>query len=264
MSADDLTTFKKLLDNAYNYEEALKRQNLKQEDVDKLREKIKYSQHVPDFITDKQVNWKLFARKRTLNLTSWSRLKLLLFLNAFKNDIDKSGKMLENFCRLKKATPEFFASRDLDSKEIQAALDHQDYVDLPVTPDNCNLIFHRLSSFEPQHYVFDEAVKTFIMTSEAYAYHHGPRSGTIFVFDLRGVRFGHLFRPGVNSVRKGIRFLEDGSPFDIKAVHIINTVPFFDMIVGECLKNLIFAAKLKKLSYRNRQAFHKIAASQQN
>lgn len=56
MSAEDLITFKKLLDNAYNYEEALKRQNLKQEDVDKLREKIKYSQHVPDFITDKQVN----------------------------------------------------------------------------------------------------------------------------------------------------------------------------------------------------------------
>lgn len=157
----------------------------------------------------------------------------MLFLNAYKNDVDKSAKMIESFYKMKKATPEFFANRDVESKEIQAALDHQDYVALPLTPDDNYLIFHRLSSFEPIHYVFDEAVKTFIITSEAYAYRNGPRAGTIFVFDLRGVRFGHLFRPGVNSVRKGMRFLEEGSPFDIKAVHILNTVPFFDMIVGK-------------------------------
>lgn len=141
--------------------------------------------------------------------------------------------MLESYYKLKKATPEFFSNRDVESKEVQAALDHQDYVALPLTPDDYNLIFHRLSSFEPPHYVFDEAVKTFILTSEACAYRNGPRAGTIFVFDLRGVRFGHLFRPGVSSVRKGIRFLEEGSPFDIKAIHILNTVPFFDMIVGK-------------------------------
>ena len=81
--------------------------------------------------------------------------------------------------------------------------------------------------------MFDEAVKTFITTCEAYAYKNGPRSGTVFVFDLTGVRFGHLFQPGLGSIRKGIRFMEDGSPFDLKAVHIINTVPFFDKIIGE-------------------------------
>lgn len=70
-------------------------------------------------------------------------------------------------------------------------------------------------------------------SAEAYAYHNGPRSGTIFVFDLRGVGFRHLFQPGISSIRKGIRFMEDGSPFDIKAIHILNTVPFFDMIIGE-------------------------------
>lgn len=39
----------------YNYEEALKRLNLRQEDVDRLREKVKSSKDVPKFITDKQV-----------------------------------------------------------------------------------------------------------------------------------------------------------------------------------------------------------------
>ena len=88
-----------------------------------------------------------------------------MFLNAFKNDIDKSAEKIENFYKMKKTTPEFFANRDVKSEEIQSSLDHQDYVALPITPDNCNLIFHRLSSSEPKHYVFDSAVKTFVITS---------------------------------------------------------------------------------------------------
>lgn len=89
----------------------------------------------------------------------------MLFLNAFKGDVTKSFEKLENYYRLKKETPEFFSNRDLNSDAIQSSLDHQDFVALPVTPDNCNLIFHRLSSYTPKHYVFDEAVKTFVITA---------------------------------------------------------------------------------------------------
>lgn len=153
-------------------------------------------------------------------------------MNAYKNDVEKSAQMLEIYYKMKKSTPEFFANRDLDNKEIQSSLDHQDYVSLPVTPDNQNLIFHRLSSYEPKHYIFDEAVKTFIIACEVYAYHKGPRSGTIFVFDLKNVRLGHIFQPSIGSIRKGIRFLEEGNPFDITAVHVLNTVPFFNLILG--------------------------------
>lgn len=221
MSSDkpdhDPMFFKKLLDNAYDYKEALERQNLKQEDVNRLRELVQGSENVPKVIADQQ---------------------LLLFLNAFKNDVEKSAKKIESFYKLKQTTPEFFENRDLESEAVQSSLDHQDYIGLPVTPDNCNLIFHRLSSSEPHHYVFDDAVKTFVITSEAYAYHHGPRSGTVFIFDLKGVGFRHLFQPSISSLRKGMRFLEDGSPFDIKAVHILNTVSFMNLIVGKLLKIL--------------------------
>lgn len=170
-------------------------------------------------------------------------------MNAFKNDVEKSAVKLESFYKLKKTTPEFFANRDLESKEIQAALDHQDYVALPVTDDNCNLIFHRLSSYEPSHYVFDDAVKTYIITNEAYAYHNGPRSGTIFVLDLKGASFRHLFQPSISSIRKGVRFLEDGSPLEpIKAIHILNTVPFINMIVN-LVKPFAMTEMLSKIHF---------------
>lgn len=47
--------FDALINDAYNYEECLERQGLKQEDVELLREKMKRSKLVPRFIHDKQV-----------------------------------------------------------------------------------------------------------------------------------------------------------------------------------------------------------------
>lgn len=51
----DMERFMKVLQNAYDYNEAMKRQNLKQENVDRLRELSKKSKYVPKFIIDKQV-----------------------------------------------------------------------------------------------------------------------------------------------------------------------------------------------------------------
>lgn len=48
--------FIELTSQAYDYDEAMKRQNLQQKDVDKLRDKVKSSKFVPKFYFDKQVN----------------------------------------------------------------------------------------------------------------------------------------------------------------------------------------------------------------
>lgn len=47
--------FQDIIDKAFNYEEALIRQGLKQEDVEKLRDKVRDSKFVPKSIVDKQV-----------------------------------------------------------------------------------------------------------------------------------------------------------------------------------------------------------------
>ena len=158
---------------------------------------------------------------------------MLLFANAFPHEPEKCAKMLHVYYKMKNKVPEFFSKRDVLGREIQESMDHQDTCNLPVTPDNYNLIFYRLSSFEPKHYVFDEAVKAFITSCEAYSYRNGPRSGTVFVFDLRGATVAHMFRPGLASMRKGMKFLQEGCPLNIKAIHVLNTVPFFDIIMGE-------------------------------
>lgn len=136
--------FKEILSRSYDYKKALERENLKQENVNLLREKLKNSKLVPQAILDKQ---------------------LLLFLNACHSDVDKSAILVENFFRIKKSAPEFFANRNVDSEEIQKCLKNQNYVALPMTPDNNILIFHSLRNFDVNNYDFDSAAKTYIMTS---------------------------------------------------------------------------------------------------
>lgn len=53
--AEMIEKFQKICGNVYNIQEALQRQNLKQEDVERLREKLKSCGGVPKFLVDNQV-----------------------------------------------------------------------------------------------------------------------------------------------------------------------------------------------------------------
>lgn len=51
-----IESFEHIVNGAFDYEEALRRQNIKHSDVVVLREKIKRSKLIPQFIHDKQVS----------------------------------------------------------------------------------------------------------------------------------------------------------------------------------------------------------------
>lgn len=125
----------------------------------------------------------------------------------------------------------------MKGKKIQGSLDNQDIFSLPSTSDY-NLIYGRLKSFDPKDYVYADAMKTSILVCEADAYRNGPSPGTVFIFDLHGVTFGHMFRPSVNFIRKSLKFIQEGNPVIIKAIHVLNTAPFFDFIIG--MSNTMF------------------------
>lgn len=67
--------------------------------------------------------------------------------------------------------------------------------------------------------------------SETAIFKHGPQDGMICLIDMKGSRFGHLFRPSISSMRKGLRLLQDGCPVKLKAIHVLNTFPFVNMII---------------------------------
>lgn len=69
--------------------------------------------------------------------------------------------------------------------------------------------------------------------TEARTFEMGPRDGTIFLYDLKGSGFKHLLRATISSVRKGIDFLQSGSPLNVTFIHIFNATSLMDLIFGE-------------------------------
>lgn len=50
-----LTRFKQIIECAYDYQQAIERENLKRENLQDLREKVKSSEFVPKSLIDRQV-----------------------------------------------------------------------------------------------------------------------------------------------------------------------------------------------------------------
>lgn len=69
--------------------------------------------------------------------------------------------------------------------------------------------------------------------TETAVFKNGPLEGIICLIDMTGSRFGHLFRPTISGVMKGMKLLQDGCPVNIKAIHVLNTFPFVNLIMSE-------------------------------
>ncbi|XP_070491800.1 alpha-tocopherol transfer protein-like [Chironomus tepperi] len=202
---------KAVLDQAFDYEESLKRENIDHNDVVQLREIVANSPHVPKLMYDKL---------------------LIVFLKGNKCDINAAAKCVEKYYELKATCPEFFWPRNLDSPELAFATTVHHMTTLPVSPDNCYVIMLKLVDTDPQNYNYDDLFKLFMMMAENAVMTYGPRDGLIFVLDFTGVSFGHLLRPSISSIMKCLDFVQNGNPLKPKAIHILNTTSLFQILIS--------------------------------
>lgn len=147
---EDVKKFRQFLAEAYDYELAMLENNITQDDVDNFREILRSSDKVPRAIMNKA---------------------LLMVLIRCNKNIDKSVNLAETYVKMHREAIEFFGNRDVESKEVQHSFDHQIHLPLPPTPDccnrvtdNCNVILHKLATYEPKNYIFDYSEKAFLMT----------------------------------------------------------------------------------------------------
>lgn len=197
-------------DLEYDLKEALKRHNFTKSDIKALREKTKKFDNVPKSVSSK---------------------KLLCFLSAC-NGIDDAANVISTYYEIRQTCPSIFANRDPLSTEIQQCLSNQHYFHMPNTPSGHSVIYHCLSSPKASNYIFDEACKTFFMLIDSLLYSRGPSNGLIIVFDMQNVGMRHLLRPSIDSLRTFFRYLQDALPAKLEAMHIINCVSFFDMVLA--------------------------------
>lgn len=77
-------------------------------------------------------------------------------------------------------------------------------------------------------------------------YEQGPRSGIIFLFDMKNVTLGHLTRISIKSIRRFFFYVQECLPAKLEEIHILNTVSFFDKVLS-LIKPFMRAEILEKV-----------------
>ncbi|KAL1453849.1 hypothetical protein WDU94_010159 [Cyamophila willieti] len=84
----------------------------------------------------------------------------------------------------------------------------------PKTPQGYQVIFHRLHQNEPSKYVFQDSVKILSMSIDACLHVEGTVPGYIFLFDMAGVRLGHLLRLNLGLLSKFFQYIQSRGSYN--------------------------------------------------
>ncbi|XP_041972601.1 alpha-tocopherol transfer protein-like isoform X2 [Aricia agestis] len=161
-----------------------------------------------------------------------SNKQLLLFYNACYGDIEKTKTCMEKYYNYRKNAPELFDNRVLDSEELRLASQVLEFSFLPEKScEGYDIIYHRLHDTEPSKYHLEPGVKMLFMTVDACLSKRGPQAGYIFLFDMRGVKLGHLTRVSLLTLRKFFLYIQEAMPVRMRAIHVLNTEPILDKLM---------------------------------
>lgn len=185
-----------------------------QDDINELRywtQTLDKSKYVPKDLTDKQ---------------------FVLFYNACYGDMEKTRACIEKYYNCRKNAPELFDHRVLKSEELKAAAEVLEFAIFP--GKSClgyDIVYHRLHDTEPSKYNLESGCKLLFMTVDLCLSQRGPQSGSMILFDMRGVRFGHLARVSLSTLRKFFTYVQEAMPVRMKAIHVLNTEPVLDKLM---------------------------------
>ncbi|XP_045770008.1 alpha-tocopherol transfer protein-like isoform X2 [Maniola jurtina] len=204
-----------VVDLEYDFNAAVASMDIfSQQDFDSLKQwiqKLDRSKYVPKDLTDKQ---------------------LLLFYNACYGDLERTKVCIEKYYQLRKNAPEMFDNRILSSEEVQPSVEALEFAFLPEKScQGYDLIYHRLHNTEPSKYHLEPGCKILFMTVDACLSKRGPQPGHIFLFDMQGVKLGHLTRVSLSSLRKFFQYVQEAMPVRMREIHVFNSEPIVDKLL---------------------------------
>ncbi|KAL1403302.1 hypothetical protein pipiens_001799 [Culex pipiens pipiens] len=172
-----------------------------------------------------------------------------LFLHACHWVIEDAKKALQKYAHIHATAPDIFDNRDILSSGVQLVLNMTHMVSLPkLTPEGYRLLCYRLSETDPSRMNFAEAVKTFCMFNDVQISKDGPIDGYIVVFDMKGVRLGHLARVQFGPLRTFMSYIQDAHPVRLRKIYIVHTASFINQVMS-LIKPLIRSELLGLLQF---------------
>ncbi|XP_059054782.1 alpha-tocopherol transfer protein-like [Achroia grisella] len=176
--------------------------------------------------------WTVNADKSKYIPKDLSSNQLVYFYNACYGDVDKAKTCIEKYYSYRKSASDFFDNRNVDSDELKPLVtDILEFAVLGQSVEGYDVVFHRLYNTEPSKYNFELGCRLLFMTIDSCLTKRGPSPGIIFLFDMRGVKLGHLTRVGLSHLRKFFQFVQEAMPVRMKAIHVLNTEALVDKLI---------------------------------
>ncbi|XP_060534462.1 alpha-tocopherol transfer protein-like [Cylas formicarius] len=157
---------------------------------------------------------------------------VVLFLLSCENDIDLTKNTIAMYFKCKKDGPEIFDDRDMSRAGLNKGMNTVHMSSIPTRTDE-NYVVHYFKLHDTSYSNFDlvPIMKLSYMLVDI-AQEKNPPNGLVVVIDMKGFGLMHLTRLKMGAIKTYLQFLQEGFPLQLKAIHILNGVYFFDKIMA--------------------------------
>lgn len=157
---------------------------------------------------------------------------LLLFLHSCNFALDRTQKTVDSYFTTRSNETFLFSDKDPSSGDLKYVFGVAELVACPErTKEGYGVLLYRLTDFEPSHVDFLQGIKTFFAFNDVRLSEDGVIPGYVVVFDMRGITISHLGIVTLSGIRKFMHYIQECHPCRLKAIHVINTVKWFDKVL---------------------------------
>ncbi|XP_044074591.1 alpha-tocopherol transfer protein [Siniperca chuatsi] len=172
-------------------------------------------------------------RRRALQASELSAVRtfsdgfLIRFLRARDFDVELSLKLLLNYQRWRRESPEI--STCLSSRSVLGLLNTSYHAVLPQRDHTgSRVLIYRIGQWNPKDWSAFQVFRVSLMTSEIISTEtETQRRGLKAIFDLQGWSLGHALQINPSLARKISSILSDSFPLKVRGIHLVNEPMFF-------------------------------------
>ncbi|XP_023254044.1 alpha-tocopherol transfer protein [Seriola lalandi dorsalis] len=152
---------------------------------------------------------------------------LIKFLRARDFDVDLSLKLLLNYQRWRRESPEI--SGCLSPLSVLGLLGTSYHGVLPQRDHSgSRVLVYRIGQWNPKDWSAFQVFRVSLMTSEIISMEtQTQRRGLKAIFDLQGWTLGHALQINPSLARKISSVLSDSFPLKVRGIHLVNEPMFF-------------------------------------
>ncbi|XP_050552664.1 clavesin-1-like [Spodoptera frugiperda] len=181
------------------------------EDIKKLRDWLNTQPHLPgEYMTD---------------------LDLILIYHCCERSAEVSKQVLDLHYTLRTLFTNFFKDRAVDNK-TEDNLHKVLLQPLPTRSVNGDAVFYcRLLDYEPRNFEFAKSLRSVLMILDLWQFEEGTWPGFVLIFDLDGLKLGHLTKLDVQTIQQFLYYLQEAMLVKVKGLHFLNAPSFMDRLM---------------------------------